>query len=109
MSPINMGLANAAEALGWSEQGIIDLLIARRRKARAKSKGARYYERTARRALEKQSQRRKVSRCDDNTIHKKGNGSGGGKSPFTREEEIAAVERYIDRVEAGKEVVHWTG
>ena len=29
-----MGLANAAEALGWSEQGIIGLLVARRRKAR---------------------------------------------------------------------------
>lgn len=103
-SGYDMSLANQAAALGWAKQEIIDLLIARRRKAGARAKPPSYYELTVLKASDAPPQKTDGSRGNE-----KSQGSGGGKSSSTREAEIAAVERYINRVEASKEVIHWNG
>ena len=98
-SGYDMAMAIAAAKPGWSEQEIMDLLIARRRETGAKKKPARYYKLTVRNALD--------------TV----NGWGRGKKnrdvgtslpkQLAKQLEMSAVEEYINRIATAGDVIYW--
>ena len=100
-SGYDMALAHEAVKLGWTPQEIIDLLIARRRMAKAKAKSKGHYELTVRKALNAQQTR----------LHHEGqehSKAQRGRGPTaTKEGDIAAAEEYITEVATSEDVVYW--
>ena len=98
-SGYDMALAIAAAKLRWSEQEIINLLVARRRKTDAKTKAAAYYDLTVRKALEAVKGRRRSERYPD---------VGASLTrQLAKQFEMSAVEEYINGIATAGDVIYW--
>ena len=118
-SGYDMALANIAAKLGWPEQEICDLVVARRRKTDGKMKSAEYYDLTVGKALEavKGQGRDKKNRgpLPSSTARptrqgrdKKNRDVGASLTrQLAKQLEMSAVEEYINGIATAGDVIYW--
>ena len=103
-SGYDMALANAAAGMGWTAEEIVHLLVARRKKAGAKTKPITYYERTVQKAFVG----KQPGETSSGFKRQANSGKRDGRTPSSQKaDDFAAVQKYIQEVVGEGKTIYW--